>query len=158
MFKGFEPVYTLNSEVLILGSFPSVKSRQYGFYYGNKQNRFWKMLEGVFNENISDDIESKKEFLIKHNIALFDIVSESDLKGSADYSLVKSSHRTSDISMLLPPCTSVKKILCNGKMAYDILMKNYTLKIPVICMPSTSPANVSYNYSLWEKELEFLVK
>lgn len=60
-FKGFEPIYDKNSKVLILGSFPSVKSRAVDFYYGNKQNRFWNTLSKVLNENIPDEIEEKKK-------------------------------------------------------------------------------------------------
>lgn len=155
MFKGFEPVYNKNSRILILGSFPSVKSREYGFYYGNKQNRFWKMLSQIFNENISDDIEDKKHFLLKHNIALYDVVLESDLKGSADVILEKSKNKIADMSFLLPPNTKVEKILCNGKTAYNLLVENLKTNIPIVYLPSTSPANPRFNITVWQKELKF---
>lgn len=156
MFNGFEAVFNNKSEILILGSFPSVKSRANGFYYGNKQNRFWKMLEFVFNENIEDDIDFKKHFLLSHHIALFDVVEESDLKGSADISLEKSNHKLADFSFLLPPNTGVKKVICNGKTAFNLFTENYNCPVPVIYLSSTSSANPRFSYEEWNKELEFL--
>ncbi len=153
MFKGFSPVYDKNSRILILGSFPSVKSREFGFYYGHKQNRFWKMLSQIYNEHISEDIESKTAFLLKHNIALYDVVLESDLKGSADVSLEKSQKKIADMSFLLPPNTKVEKIICNGKTAYNLLVENFESEIPIIYLTSTSPANPRFNISDWQKEL-----
>ncbi len=153
MFKGFEPVYDKNSRILILGSFPSVKSRENGFYYGHKQNRFWKMLSQIYNENISEDVENKKSFLLKHNIALYDVVLESDLKGSADLDLEKSQMKIADMSFLLPPHTKVEKIICNGKTAYNLLMENFNTTIPIVYLSSTSPANPRFNISDWQKEL-----
>lgn len=158
MFQGFDACYDENSRVLILGSFPSVKSRRYGFYYGNKQNRFWKMLENVFEEKIGDDIESKKLFLKKHHIALYDAVTESNLTGSADESLIKSKIKLADLSFLLPPNTKVEKILCNGKAAYTLVAENLETGLDIIYMPSTSPANVSFKYDVWEQGLNFLKK
>lgn len=153
MFKGFEPVYDKNSRILILGSFPSVKSRENGFYYGHKQNRFWKMLSQIYNEKISEDVENKKSFLLKHNIALYDVVLESDLKGSADLDLEKSQMKIADMSFLLPPHTKVEKIICNGKTAYNLLMENFNTTIPIVYLSSTSPANPRFNISDWQKEL-----
>lgn len=158
MNKGFEAVYNKDSQVLILGSFPSVKSRKNGFYYGNKQNRFWKMLETLFDERISDDIETKKQFLLKHKIALYDVIVESDLKDSADSTLEKSKNQIGDFSFLLPPNSNIKKILCNGKTAYNLFTENCQTTIPVYCMPSTSPANPRYKFETWKDELQFLLK
>ncbi len=124
MFQGFEPVFDENSKILILGSFPSVKSRENGFYYGNPQNRFWKMLSQIFSKNFENNVESKKAFLKKHKIALYDVVLQSDLNGSTDLSLEKSNRDIADISALLPPCTKVEKILCNGKTAFKLLTQN----------------------------------
>lgn len=156
MFNGFEPVFDKNSRVLILGSFPSIKSREQGFYYGNKQNRFWRMLEKVFNEKIDNDISAKKQFLFNHNIALFDVVVKSDLSGSADISLEKSNHEIADINFLLPPHTNLEKIICNGKTAYNLLTNNNDFSLPVICLPSTSSANPRFNFEDWKRELDFL--
>ena len=156
MHKGFEAVYNKFSRVLILGSFPSVISRKNGFYYGNKQNRFWRMLENCFSEKIEDNIESKKKFLLKHNIALYDVITESDLTGSADASLEKSKNKIADFEFLLPPNTSVEKILCNGKTAYNFFTQNIKAPVPVVYMPSTSGANPRYNFETWQTELTIL--
>lgn len=156
MFRGFEPFYQIDSKVLILGSFPSVKSREQGFYYGNKQNRFWGMLSKVFGESITQDIEDKKTFLKRYKIALYDVVIESDLQGSADSSLERSIIKKADLSFLLPPFTQVNKIICNGKTAFKMLSSYFTTTVPVLCMPSTSSANPRYDYKQWEKELNFL--
>lgn len=157
MFKGFEPFYDKDCKVLILGSFPSVKSRQNGFYYGNPQNRFWKMLSTIFNENLPVSVEEKKNLLKKHNIALWDVVVESNLKGSADETLVHSKCRTiSDLSPLLPPHTNVQKILCNGKTSFNLVVEKAKPTVPVIYVPSTSSANPSFKLEIWQKELSFL--
>ena len=77
----FEPIVDKNSKILILGSFPSVKSREVNFYYGNPQNRFWKVMEEFFKITIGNDIESKKQFLKNYHIALWDIVNATQIKG-----------------------------------------------------------------------------
>lgn len=156
MFNGFEAVFNKNSKVLILGSFPSVKSREHGFYYGNKQNRFWRMLEFVFDEKIIDDINFKKQFLFSHNIALFDVVGSSDLSGSADATLEKSNHKIADFDFLFPPNTNVKKVICNGKTAYNLFKENYNSPVPVVYLSSTSSANPRFSYNEWKSELELL--
>ncbi len=155
-FKGFEPVFTSESRVLILGSFPSTKSRAYGFYYGNPRNKFWSMLEEVFGEDIEKDVAERKAFLLSHNIALFDAVCESDLRGSLDSSLEKSNKTLSSLDFLLPPHTKVEKILCNGKTAFGIVSKTLITSLPIIYMPSTSPANVTFSIKPWKNALDFL--
>lgn len=156
MNNGFEPIFNENSRVLILGSFPSTISRSAGFYYGNKQNRFWKTLSRIFNEEVSDDIVSKTDFVLKHGIALYDIVEKSDISGSADADLLKSNTKVSDLSSLLPPNTKIEKVICNGKTSFEILSKHYSLDIPVVCLPSTSPANPRFTFEQWQNELRFL--
>lgn len=158
MFNGFEPVFDKNSRILILGSFPSVKSRKQGFYYGNKQNRFWRMLETIFKEKIGDDILSKKEFLFKHGIALFDVVEKSNLEGSADDTLEKSNFKIADFDLIFKSAKNLEKVLCNGKTAYNLFTKNYALNLQVICMPSTSSANPRFDIKQWEKEFDFMTK
>ena len=81
---GFEPVYDKNSKVLILGSFPSVKSRQVDFYYGNKRNRFWETLCSYFGEAVPESTQDKIDFLLRRNIAIWDIVTECEIDGSKD--------------------------------------------------------------------------
>lgn len=153
MFQGFEPIYDKYSKLLILGSFPSVKSREVGFYYGHPQNRFWKMLATCFDEPMPKTIEEKIQFLKRHQIALWDVVQESDLSGSADNTLEKSSKTIADFDKILKE-SQIKKILCNGKTAYNIFISSYKTEIPCLCMPSTSPANPRYNYDTWAKELK----
>lgn len=80
----FEPVYDKNSEILILGSFPSVKSREQGFYYGHPQNRFWKVLAAIVQEKIPDSIEEKKEMLLRNHIAVYDVIWQCKITGSSD--------------------------------------------------------------------------
>lgn len=83
----FEPVYDKNSEILILGSFPSVKSREQGFYYGHPQNRFWKVLAAIAQEKIPDSIEEKKEMLLRNHIAVYDVIWQCKITGSSDSSI-----------------------------------------------------------------------
>ena len=83
----FEPVYDKNSEILILGSFPSVKSREQGFYYGHPQNRFWKVLAAIVQEKIPDSIEEKKEMLLRNHIAVYDVIWQCKITGSSDSSI-----------------------------------------------------------------------
>lgn len=145
VFYGFEPVFDSNSEVLILGSFPSVKSRSNGFYYGNKQNRFWKLLSEIYGYD-AETIEDKIRLCLKHHIALWDIVWSCRIKGSmdsdiTDYTLV-------DLSQVLSKC-NISKILCNGAKAYQLTLSAYGGNIPVVKLPSTSPANVRFDKTKW---------
>ena len=81
------PLYNENSEVLILGSFPSVKSRESGFFYGHPQNRFWKVIASVCGQEIPKNIQEKKELLLSHNIAVWDVIQSCDITGSSDSSI-----------------------------------------------------------------------
>ncbi len=149
--QGFAPVYTRESKLLILGSFPSVKSRQIDFYYGNKQNRFWKVVCNFFGEEIPETVEGKREFLDRHHIALWDMVTSCEIDGSAD-STVRNAE-IADIPALLQK-TQVEKILLNGKLAYDLFVENFAnCPVPYVKMPSTSPANPRFDETQWKKEL-----
>ena len=151
---GFEPIYNQDSKVLILGSFPSVKSREISFYYGNRQNRFWKMLFGVFGEEVERDVEGKKEFLLRKGIALWDIATSCRIEGSKDSTL--SDATIADLTPILQTA-SLKKILLNGALAYELFCKRYSsLEIPYFKMPSTSPANPRYNEQAWREQLNGL--
>ncbi len=152
----FQPYYNKNSRILILGSFPSVKSREEGFYYGNKKNRFWKTLAQTFNDPLPITIDEKKKLLNKYKIALYDVVESSSLKGSSDLELQKDYTLVSNLDKLLPPYTKVEKILCNGKLAYNLTIENFDFNIPVKYMQSTSPVNPRYRFEDWQKELNFL--
>ena len=145
--KGFEPVFDGNSRLLILGSFPSVKSRNIQFYYGNKQNRFWRILCAYFGEDIPDSVEGKREFLINHRVALWDIVTECEIVGSKDDTIKNC--KVADIKTLLQN-SDIKYIILNGSKAFSIFNEYYSdIKIPYKKLPSTSPANTRFNEKEW---------
>lgn len=155
--KCFDAVVDKKSKLLILGSFPSEISLKANFYYGNKNNRFWNTLAEYFCETISDKIESKKAFLAKHNIALWDIIKETSLKGSSDLLFKKENYFVNNIADLLQNHPKIKAIFCNGKTSFDIARKHF----PQLCfvyLPSTSPANVSFSKELWFKALDNVFK
>lgn len=138
------PVYDNNSNILILGSFPSVKSREYGFYYGHPQNRFWKVISAIYGEDIPDSIEAKKDMLIRNKIAVWDVIGACDITGSADSSI--KNVVPNDLSDVLSK-SNIHKIYLNGKTA-DKLYKKYIerkIEIESYCLPSTSPANAAWN-------------
>lgn len=151
VFRGFEPVFDKNSKILILGSFPSVKSRKVEFYYGNKQNRFWRVVCSHFNEPIPETTEGKREFLLRKNIALWDIVTECEIVGSQD-STIKN-FKVANINSLLQN-SQVRFIILNGGKAFSVFEANYAdLNIPYIKLPSTSPANTHFNEEEWHDAL-----
>lgn len=139
----FEPFYNYESEILILGTMPSVKSRECGFYYMHPQNRFWKILSIIYNEEIGNSIESKKSFLLKHKIALWDVLASCEIKGSDDSSIKKV--QVNDIKSLLDK-TNIIKIFTTGKKANDLYQKYVEpiTKIKTTCLYSPSPANCKY--------------
>ncbi len=137
---------------MILGSFPSVKSREIDFYYGHKQNRVWKMLCGYFNVEIPETVEGKKAFLLRNKIALWDMVVSCEIQGSADASVKNAV--TADLNEVLQ-YANIEKILLNGTLSYDLFMKTYAnLTISYEKMPSTSPANPRYDESVWRRALD----
>lgn len=148
---GFDPVYDENSRVLILGSFPSVKSREISFYYGNKQNRFWRTVCGFFGEDIPSTTEGKKEFLLRRNIALWDMVASCEINGSADASIKNA--KLADLQVIFKKAKIVK-ILLNGTLAYDLFVEKYKdAAIEYQKMPSTSPANPRFSEKVWQEAL-----
>ena len=154
----FKPVIFKESRVLILGSFPSVKSREVDFYYGNKNNRFFKILEVIFDEKIGESKEAKIDFLKRHKIALFDVVKSCEIVGSSDSSI--SVKEVNDIGKLIEN-TDIEKILLNGKKAYEIFQKYIKIdKIKYFYIPSSSPANASFSLDRlvfeYRKQLEYL--
>lgn len=138
-YHTIKPYYNKDSKVLILGSFPSRKSREEGFYYAHPQNRFWKILSHIYNEEITD----KKVFLKKHHLALFDVCASCEIIGSSDASIKEVV--PNDISKILQE-SRITHIILNGKTAtrlYNKFMKN--ISIEVISLPSTSPANAAFS-------------
>ena len=138
------PVFDKSSRVLILGSFPSVKSREAQFFYGHPQNRFWRVLSALFGEKAGETPEEKTAFLLRHRIALWDVIASCEIEGSADSSITDAA--PNDLSVIL--CTAqITHIFTNGKTA-DRLYRRYlqTLTgIEAVCLPSTSPANAAWS-------------
>ena len=149
-FHGFEPIFDGNSRVLILGSFPSVKSRQAEFYYSNKRNRFWKVLSEAFGENEPQTVEEKINLCLKHNVALWDIVGSCRITGSMDAAI--KDYELVDLQQVLRQ-SKVEKILCNGAKSYKLTKASYSGNLPVCKLPSTSPANVRFDKSVWLNHL-----
>ncbi len=135
-----EPVWDKNSKVLILGSFPSVKSREEGFYYGHKQNRFWKVIASVCNCSVSENIQDKKKMLLSNGIAVWDVVHSCDIVGSSDSSI--KNVVPNDIGIIIEN-SKVERIFTNGKKADELYSKyiEQSVGITAVCLPSTSPAN-----------------
>ncbi len=131
-----KPIYTKDSKVLILGTMPSVKSREVGFYYGHPKNRFWWVLEKVFEEKMEDKIE----FLNRHSIALWDVLKECEINASSDASIKNAI--PNDLENFIKK-TNIQIIFTTGKSAYKYYLKFFKGKInlPVICLSSPSPAN-----------------
>ncbi|WP_346677837.1 DNA-deoxyinosine glycosylase [Erysipelatoclostridium sp. An173] len=139
-----EPIYDKDSKILILGSFPSVKSREANFFYHHPQNRFWRVLAAVYQDTVPEEIADKKAFLKRHQIALWDVIASCNIKGSSDSSI--SDVEVNDLNMIITN-SSVKHIYTNGNLA-DKLYHRYfdtIIDLPVTKLPSTSPANAAYS-------------
>lgn len=140
----FPPLYNKDSKILILGSFPSVKSREQMFFYGHPQNRFWKVLSAVFNSKLPETIEEKKQFLLKHGIALWDVIASCEITGSSDSSI--KNVKVNDLSIIFKEA-DIRQIFVNGRTA-EKYFKKYTkdkIKRDALCLPSTSPANAAWS-------------
>ena len=139
----FPPLYRGDSKILILGSFPSVKSRQQNFFYGHPQNRFWRVLAGVLDEEVPNTIEDKKDFLYQHGIALWDVLAACEIEGSADSSIKNAV--PNDLSPILTRA-QIRAVFVNGRTAEKYYRK-YIQPLTgrqAICLPSTSPANAAW--------------
>ena len=152
----FDPVYTENSKILILGSFPSVKSREEGFFYGHPRNRFWSVISRIFECEKPMSIPEKKAFLLKNDIALWDTIHSCDIIGSSDSSI--KNVVPNDIADIVQK-SHIQRIFTNGKKA-DELYKKYieqTVGMSAECLPSTSPANAVWTLEKlceeWKKRL-----
>lgn len=140
----FEPIYDKNSKILILGTFPSVKSRENHFYYGHPQNRFWKALSAVLATEVPQTIEEKKDLLLQNNIAIWDVIGSCTIIGSSDTSI--KDVVVNDFSDILKD-SNIDTIYVNGNKAYELYHK-YAEKqtgINAIKLPSTSPANAAWS-------------
>ncbi len=140
VFHEFEPVFDENSEILILGTIPSVKSHELGFYYMHPRNRFWPILEKVYETKIAD----KRSFLLKNHLALWDVLASCEINSSADSSIKNT--QVNDIAALIKK-TKISKIYVTGKKALELYNKYVYEKtnIKAIYLPSPSPANASWS-------------
>ena len=137
-----KPLYNKNSKTLILGSFPSVKSREENFFYGHKQNRFWKVISSVFNTPLPTTIEEKRNLILSNNLALWDVIKSGEIVGSADSTITNVT--PNDLTVILNN-SNVTRIFVNGKTAYKYYVKyiEKSINIKATVLPSTSPANAS---------------
>ena len=153
-----QPVYDKNSRVLILGSFPSQKSREEMFFYAHPQNRFWKVLSTLFEEPLLLTVEEKRSFLLRHGIALWDSIGSCDITESSD-STIKNVV-PNDLGTILETA-DIKAIFTNGKTSEKYFRK-YNPALKSICLPSTSPANAAWSFDKllneWKIITEYLKK
>lgn len=139
-----EPVYDEHSRILILGSFPSVRSREAQFFYGHPQNRFWKVLAAIHDAEVPKTNEEKREFLLENGIALWDVVGSCEIQGSSDSTI--RNVVPNDLTRILDHA-DIRQIFVNGKTAQRYYKKYIEDEIgrEAICLPSTSPANASWS-------------
>ena len=140
----FPPLYDKNSKILILGSFPSVKSREQMFFYGHPQNRFWKVISAVLGVDVPVTVEEKKDLLHTHHVAVWDVIASCDITGSSDSSI--KNVVANDLSVILQEA-DIKQIFVNGKTAeryYNKYIRD-VIGRGAICLPSTSPANAAWS-------------
>ena len=154
-----KPVFDENSKILILGSFPSVKSREANFFYGHPQNRFWRVLAAVFQTKVPETVEEKRSFLLAHCVAVWDVIQSCDIVGSSDSSIKNVT--ANDLSEILNRA-EIKQIFVNGKKAEQYYKKYIEKSVNrrAICLPSTSPANAAWGLERltgeWKQIIEYL--
>ena len=143
----FPPLYNQDSRVLILGSFPSVKSREQMFFYGHPQNRFWRVIAAIFDEEVPATIDEKKALILNHRLALWDSIASCQIKGSSDASI--QNVKANDISMILDKC-NIENIYCNGRKSHEMYCRYIKPDSgrEAVCLPSTSPANARWTLDL----------
>lgn len=140
----FDPVFDSHSRILVLGTFPSVKSRENHFYYGHPQNRFWRLMSELTAEPLPADISAKKELLLKHGIALWDVLASCEITGSSDSSIRRPV--ANNINLILQQAP-IELICANGGKAFELYEKHCQpqTKRKAVKLPSTSPANASWS-------------
>ena len=138
------PTYDANSEILILGSFPSAKSREMMYFYGHPQNRFWKLLAAIFEKPVPMTVEERKKFLLENHVAVWDVIGECDIIGSSDSTIENAV--PNDLTKILETA-DIRNIFVNGRKAEQMFIR-YQEKLTgrkAICLPSTSPANAAWS-------------
>ena len=140
----FPPLYDENARILILGSFPSVKSREQMFFYGHPQNRFWKVMAALLQCPVLQSIPDKREMLLSHGIALWDSIGQCDITGSSDASI--ENVVPNDLSPIFA-AAQIRQVFCNGKKSQEMYAKYCQPRtgMPAVCLPSTSPANAAWS-------------
>lgn len=140
----FPPVYDGQSEILILGTFPSVKSREMQFFYGHPRNRFWKLIAELYGEQSPETIGEKKKLLLRHHIALWDVIESCDIAGSSDSSI--RNVVPNDISYIIER-SRIRNIYANGRKAKQLYDRYLSKRVGIeaVLLPSTSPANAAYS-------------
>jgi hypoxanthine-DNA glycosylase len=141
----FSPVFDSESRILVLGTMPSPKSRELGFYYSHPRNRFWPVLAKIFGEEIPGTPEEKKNFCLRHKIAIWDVLKECEIEGASDSSIKNAV--PNDISIILNSA-DIKAVFATGTTAAKLYKKfiEPETKIPAIALPSTSPANAKVKF------------
>ncbi|MBQ8654578.1 MAG: DNA-deoxyinosine glycosylase [Clostridia bacterium] len=140
----FPPVFSPSSRILILGSFPSVRSREEGFFYGHPRNRFWPMLAGIYGEDAPVTISDRQSLILRHNLALWDVIAFCRIEGSSDASVKDA--RPVELR-IITDAAPIRRIICNGALAgkmYRRHLQTLTGLEPLI-LPSTSPANAAWS-------------
>ena len=153
----FSPVFDETSRILILGSFPSVKSREQQFYYGHPKNRFWELLALLLSDDCPVSIPEKQAFLLRHHIAVWDVIASCDIIGSSDSSIRNVT--PTDLQPIIEQ-SQIKRVYCNGAISGKYFKKyqQNVLGMEAVTLPSTSPANAAYSVerlvSIWKQMLE----
>lgn len=150
-----EPVWNEDSQILILGSFPSVKSREEAFFYAHKRNRFWCVTAAVCGEDKPESVEEKKAFLLRNHIALWDVIKSCDITGSSDSSIKNVT--ANDIGRIIKN-SRVSRIFANGSTAYRLYNRYVypSLGIKAQLLPSTSPANAKMTAGELQEEWKII--
>lgn len=153
----FKPVFNEQSRVLILGTIPSPKSRENGFYYSHPQNRFWRVMSDISGDSLPCSITEKTDFLLNNHIALWDVLSECDILGADDSSI--KNPLPNDLSIILNNA-DIKAVFCTGKRAHSLYAKlcEPNTKLTATYLPSTSPANCAVSYEKLLNEYSAVLK
>jgi hypoxanthine-DNA glycosylase len=156
--SSFPPFIDDASKILILGSIPGVKSLEKQQYYAHPQNKFWRIIFELFKEEFTEDYPERISVLMKHHIAVWDVIDSCERKGSLDSEI--RNEEANQISELLEKHPNIEAIFCNGGKSYKNLQKilGKDFRIPIFLMPSTSPLHtISYERKLedWQKILEY---
>ena len=144
--SSFPPIINKDSEILILGSIPGIRSLEMQQYYAHPQNKFWKIICEIFNEEFTTNYQQRIEILEKHHIALWDVIDTCERKGSLDSEI--RNEEANKIEELLQNFPNIKAIFCNGQKSHKNLQKilGKKFRLPIIVLPSTSPAYAGLKY------------